>query len=213
MPHKIDKTLCCFTIGHSNHNIEYFVNLLASQHINCVIDVRSVPYSNHTPQFNSNNLKMKLKEHNILYIYMGDLLGARYQNPDLLDSDGRVSFKKVRRTKEFNEGIERIINGIKQGYIIALMCAEKNPLDCHRFVLVSYQVAKKGILVKHILDNGKLITNDKLEEKLLEIYDNHFTSTTLFDSWQTKGEAIENGYEKRNKDIAYKNVEESKLNR
>ena len=64
MPHKIDKTLCCFTIGHSNHNIEYFVNLLASQHINCIIDVRSVPYSNHTPQFNSNNLKMKLKEHN-----------------------------------------------------------------------------------------------------------------------------------------------------
>lgn len=198
-----EKNFNLFTIGHSNYTIDFFIQQLISNNINYVIDVRSVPYSRHVPHFNKDNLKEKFIENNIAYVYMGDLLGARYSDSNLLDQDGKVNFKKVSQTKKFIEGIAKLIQLIEKGLIISLMCSEKDPFDCHRFVLISKELAKNGINVQHILEDGTKISNYELEVRLLKKYMKNYNQTTLSGIKKTKAEAIEEAYEKRNKDIAF----------
>lgn len=201
---KNNKKMNCFTIGHSTYESETFVKLLKLNSIEWLVDVRSVPYSQYNPQYNKENIKVFLENNRISYIFMGDLLGARYSNPELFFPDKEiVDFNKVRRTNEFKRGIEVVINGLKEGHKICLMCSEKDPFECHRFVLVSYSLAKKGIDVKHILENGDVMFNEALEERLLSKYKIEYGNPTLFDSTKTKEAAIEEGYEKRNRDIGY----------
>lgn len=156
--------LSCFTIGHSNQTIEDFVEKLKQHKINCVVDIRSSPQSKHNPQFNKMSLQEEMKKQSIMYIYMGDLLGGRYDNPQLLYPDGKVNYKKVRDLYSFKKGINRIINGIEKGYILTLMCSEKDPYNCHRFVLISYQLSKMSVTVKHILESSEIILNADLEK-------------------------------------------------
>ena len=133
---------------------------------------------------------------------MGDKLGGKYNDPDLLFSDGSVDYAKVSQTIDFIDGIQSVIEKIKEGKIIAIMCSEKDPFDCHRFVLVSHQLEKRGVRVKHILGNGDVVLNDALEEKLINQYNIDYQQTTLFASVQTKADALEEAYLARNKDIA-----------
>ena len=158
----------CYTIGHSNHTIEKFIKLLKQNSIDCLIDVRSSPYSRHVPQYNKENLERDLKSHEIRYIFMGQELGARHTATDLLFPEGGVDFSKVRDTQSFKQGILRVIDGIGKGFKIALMCAEKDPMDCHRFALVSYALRESGISVWHILEDGTAISNEDLEVLLLK---------------------------------------------
>jgi uncharacterized protein (DUF488 family) len=196
--------LICYTIGHSTHETEGLLQLLKKHNIDCVADVRSSPYSQYNHQYNKETIKADLQKNGITYVFMGDLLGARYSDTALLFNDNYVvDFKKVRETDDFKKGIERVINGINKGHNIALMCAEKDPFDCHRFVLVSYALTKIGITVKHILESGKTILNEHLEEKLLSEYDINYNQMSLFDKRKTKDDAVDEGYEKRNRDIGY----------
>jgi len=158
-----------YTIGHSTHPIDLFISILRNSQIDVVVDVRSIPYSQFADQFNKDNLKFILKTNNIYYIPMGDLLGARYEDNSLLFEDGKVSFEKVAKTKKFNDGIKRINDGLSKGYNIALMCSEKNPLECHRFSLISHFLDEHGYLVEHILPN-KVIAHKILDEKLFEYF-------------------------------------------
>ncbi len=201
MDKKSTAPLCCYTIGHSNNTIEQFITLLDMHHIDLIIDVRSSPYSKYVPHFNKDELEIKLKEHDISYLFMGDKLGGRHDNPDLLFTDGSVDYTKVSQTIGFIDGIQSVIEKIKEGKIIAIMCSEKDPFDCHRFVLVSHQLEKSGVRVKHILGNGEVILNDVLEEKLMEQYKIDYQQTTLFGHIQTKVDALEEAYLARNKEI------------
>lgn len=203
MIENIEKNVNFFTIGHSNYTMDFFIQQLISNNINYVVDVRSVPYSKHVPHFNKDNLKEILIKYNISYIYMGDLLGARYSDSNLLDQNGKVNFKKVSQTKKFIQGIERLIQLIENELIITLMCSEKDPFDCHRFVLISHELVKSGINVQHILEDNTQISNDELEVRLLKKYMKNYNQTTLTGKRKTKKEAIEEAYEKRNKDIAF----------
>jgi len=160
-------SLSCYTIGHSNHTIEEYIQLLKKHNINLIVDVRSYPNSKYVPHFNKDELEISLNEHNISYLFMGDKLGGRYNNPDLLFSDGSVDYAKVSQTNKFIGGIQYVIEKINDGKILAVMCSEKNPFDCHRFVLVSHQLEKRGVKVKHILGTGDVIMNDALEEQLM----------------------------------------------
>lgn len=201
---KNNKKMSCFTVGHSTYESEAFVKLLKLNNIEWIIDIRSVPYSQRNPQYNKENIKVFLKNNGVSYVFMGNLLGARYSNPELFFPDKEmVDFKKVREIDEFKHGIEIVINRLKEGHRICLMCSEKDPFECHRFVLVSYSLAKKGIDVKHILENGDIVSNEALEERLLSKYKIEYGNPTLFDSAKTKEAAIEEGYEKRNRDIGY----------
>lgn len=194
--------LICFTIGHSSHSIERFIELLLKNEIYCLIDIRSWPYSNYTLQFNKENLEMKLNERTISYFYMGDSLGGKYSDPNLLFPDGKVNYAKVSQTIKFKTGIKELIKKIKSGHKIAIMCSEKDPFDCHRFVLVSYQLIKNGIQVNHILDDGSVVNNEVLEEKLIQKYKKDFNQSTLFGPPPSKKEVLDDAYMARNIDIA-----------
>jgi len=207
----IKRKLVCYTIGHSTYESETFVRLLKLNSIQWLIDIRSVPYSKHNAQYNKENIKVFLENNGISYIFMGNLLGARYTNPELFFPDKEmVDFRKVREGVEFKHSIDVVIRGLKEGHKICLMCSEKNPFECHRFVLVSYALAKKGINVKHILGN-EIISNEALEEQLLSKYKIEHGNPVLFESVKTKEAAIEEGYIKRNIDIGYVKADVAKI--
>ena len=103
----------------------------------------------------------------------------------------------------FNRGINSVIDHLKQKHKVALMCSEKDPFNCHRFVLVSYSLIKKGALIKHILDNGDIVLNSSLEDRLISKYKIDYKQQTFFGGNKTKKNAIEKGYVLRNKDIGF----------
>jgi len=192
----------CYTIGHSNQSRGEFYNLLKQHDIDTVVDVRSVPYSQYVPEYNREKIEEFLQTKDINYVFKGKELGARHEDSDLLTDKGKVDFSKVRRKEPYQAGLKELIDKINDGSKVTLMCSEKNPFNCHRFVLVSYSLKKKGIEVKHILDTGELTSNDELENKLLKCYNLDPKQTTLFGDTKNKEESIEEGYRKRNLDIS-----------
>jgi uncharacterized protein (DUF488 family) len=200
----------CFTIGHSNHTIEDFLQLLKKYNIDTLVDVRSTPFSQYQPQFNGEQLKDEIDTYNkkiltdedcftratnpnpaqnISYTYMGDRLGGRYDDRTLFFKTGVVDYNKVRKTTRFQQGIEDLFTLIRNGKTVAVMCTEKDPLDCHRFLLVSHSlVQQKNVEIDHILAEGNTISNSDLEQKLLQKYGNVPT---------------ERLYELRNQDVGY----------
>jgi len=207
----MDNKLTCFTIGHSTQTIDEFIELLKKYNVRYLVDIRSTPYSKYASQFNSEALKAALNAAGIIYGYMGKELGARYDDPTLLSKDGRVDFKKVRQIDTFKQGIERVVQGVMQGYVIALMCSEKEPFDCHRFCLVSYELSKKGLQVLHILQDGSTITNEELEERLLNKYRQDYNQISLLEPTKSREEFLEESYAEHNRQIGYLNKEDEKL--
>lgn len=195
-----------FTIGHSTHNIDDFIGLLKKFKINCLVDVRSQPYSKFAPQFNKDAIISKLTSEQILYIYFGKELGARHTERSLLDeSSKKVDFDKVRKSANFQQGIQRLKKTLDFGYTIVLMCSEAEPFDCHRFSMISYQL-REEVEVNHILKDGNLKENGALEKQLLEKYNKKLCP--LFD---TEEEQIEKAYRFRGKDIAFSSKDDSEV--
>jgi len=195
--------LSCKTVGHSTLETESFIALIKAHSINCVIDVRSVPWSAHVPRFNRDVLQHALENTDIIYLFMGDCLGARYDDPGLLFPDGRVDFSKVSGLDTFLHGIGRVVEGMEKGYRIALMCAEKDPFECHRFVLVSRELAERNIRVEHIISETVLIDQAELEARLLEKYFKKRSQLSLFAPNKSERELLAEAYALRNRDIAY----------
>jgi uncharacterized protein (DUF488 family) len=193
-----------YTIGHSNHPIDYFKELLEAHTINCVIDVRSVPASAYNPQFNKDSLTNYLKYNNITYLHFGDEFGARHTEKSLLDDSGKVDFDKVRKSDKFLSGVDRLKGGLSKGFTVALMCSEAEPFDCHRFSLISYYLVRNGFIVRHILKDGTLIENSELEMRLLKKYDKKIPKPTLFDPLiLSETEQLNLAYRFRNMEVAY----------
>lgn len=191
-----------YTIGHSNHDIEQFLALLKQYDINCLIDVRSAPYSRFAPHYNKRPLRASLQEQNLIYMHFDKEFGARQTKPSLLDETGKVDFDKVRATETFKQGVERLRKGLDLGYTIVLMCSEGDPFDCHRFSMISCQLVKEGLAVKHILPNGTLIDNSDLEAQLLEKYRKKLPQSNLFET-VTPEMQLEAAYRLRGKHVAY----------
>ena len=189
-----------YTVGHSIYEIDDFVSLLKKYHINTIVDVRSTPYSKFASQYNREVLKQHLKENQICYIFMGDLLGARYEDKSLLFENGKVNFKKVQETITFQNGISRLDKGLNKGYNISLMCSEKEAFDCHRFALISEYINKNlsNIEIKHIYPD-KILSQKDLERQLLKKYNRHIDYLGL----ETNIEPLEQAYVFRNEEIAY----------
>lgn len=192
-----------FTIGHSTHEPGTFLDLLRSHSVNCVIDVRSVPFSARAPQFSKEALMGYLEGKNITYLHFPRAFGARQKDPDLLDETGRVDFEKVRRSHNFREGIDKLRGALAGGFSIALMCSEANPLDCHRFTMISYQLVRDGLSVRHILKTGQLIDNDDLEKLLVDKYMKKAHERSLFEEGSNAETPLEMAYKLRNKEIGF----------
>jgi len=143
-----------YTIGHSNHPIERFIQMLRDADITAIADVRSVPYSRRWPQFGRGPLERSLADAGIAYVYLGKELGGRPDDP-ALQRDGKPDYHRMAATPEFHAGLDRVVRGT-QRYRIALMCAEREPLACHRFLLVSPPLVERGLAVRHILADGTI---------------------------------------------------------
>lgn len=157
-----------FTIGHSNHSIKFFIELLHLHGVTALADVRSHPYSRYLPHFNQTEIKPTLLHAGISYVFLGKELGARPSDPNCY-VDSKAVYEKIASTKLFNEGIQRILKGSKS-HRIALMCAEKDPITCHRAILVCQHLRNRNINIKHILKDGELERHELLEERLLELH-------------------------------------------
>ncbi len=209
-----------YTIGHSTDSVDQFLEYLRFHQINTIVDVRSTPYSKFANQFNKDQLSNFLKVKKIYYIFMGDELGARHEQEELLFEDGTVDFSKVTATTNFKKGINRVENGIIKGYKIALMCSEKNPIECHRFSLISNFLHKNGYIVNHIVDEN-VFKHEELEHKLIDYYKEYHKISTDFAKiskfhcmqgflFETNDINENNLYIKLNKLIGYNPIEKQK---
>jgi uncharacterized protein (DUF488 family) len=141
------------TVGHSNHPAERLLALLQAYGVDLVADVRSMPYSRFNPQYNRARLEQTLAAAGIGYLFMGQEFGARSPDPACYDREGRVSYRKLAATTAFHAGIERL-QALSREHCIALMCAERDPLDCHRTILVARALESCGVAIRHILADG-----------------------------------------------------------
>ena len=186
-----------FTIGHSSQTFESFLTLLREHAISAIADVRSSPYSSHAPQFNTGILRESLKGNEISYVFMGAELGAR-SNDRSCYVGNTVSYKKLAKTSLFRKGIQRVEEGSKR-FKVALMCSERDPTECHRTILVSKVLEKRGAEINHILCNGDLEPHRATMLRVLDIL-----GMPREDMLHSQDELIEQAYEGREKQVAYR---------
>jgi uncharacterized protein (DUF488 family) len=144
-----------WTIGHSNHPLETFLNLLRQHAIEVLVDVRSSPYSSYCPHFNSDPLKTAVKAAGVQYLFLGDSVGGRADGDQFYDADGRVFYDKLAATAAFRGGIERLIKGLNT-YRIAILCGEEDPTNCHRRLLIGRVMGERGVQLMHIRGDGRV---------------------------------------------------------
>jgi uncharacterized protein (DUF488 family) len=185
-----------FTIGHSTHPIGEFLALLQEHGVTALADVRSAPFSRFNPQFNKDVLQRTLKAQGIVYVYLGRELGARTEDPSCYEN-GRVQFSRLAQTSSFKDGLARIETGAGKQRI-ALMCAEKEPLECHRTLLVARALAERGIEVAHILADGSLERHESSMARLLEI-----VGLPQEDLFRSRDQLIEEAMTRQEQRIAY----------
>lgn len=155
-----------FTIGHSSRSIDNFIALLERHKITALCDVRSVPYSTRNPQFNRELLKKVLQSRNIEYVFLGEELGARPKDSSSY-VDGKAVYQKIAESALFKNGLERIRLGMEKDYVLALMCAEKDPMACHRSILICRNLRDRLIDIRHIIDHDTIETQADLERRLV----------------------------------------------
>lgn len=189
-----------FTIGYSPHTLDSFLSLLRKYKITALVDVRSSPYSQFKPEFNRESFKEFLTARDIAYVFLGNYCGARVEDPSCY-VNGKVDYNLVAENSKFKEGLERIKKGLEK-FCIALMCAEKDPITCHRTILICRNLISPGIKIKHILGSGELEEHKDSEHRLMKIFKlNH---PDLFHSEQQR---LEDAYSRQGEKIAYETAE------
>ncbi len=186
-----------YTIGHSNHEFTSFIRLVKLHGITAVADVRSQPYSRFFPHFRSAALKRHLFEHGIAYLFVGKELGGRSDDPACY-RHGIVQYDLVAAQPRFREGLHRLLEEMKR-HCVTLLCAEKEPLNCHRALLVGRNLVAAGVDVGHIHADGSLESHPKLESRLLAAW--RLPDTDMFTS---RNNLIAEAYRMQGERVAYK---------
>lgn len=184
-----------FTVGHSVHTIEAFIALLKRHAVNALCDVRSSPYSRYSPQFNREPLKEDVLKQGIAYIYLGAELGPRSSDPSCYEN-GKVQYRRLAEKEIFQQGLARLCKGLET-YRIALMCAEKDPLTCHRMLLICRNL-RENIIIRHILEDGSLEDNRDTEMRLMKML-----KIDPADLFSTEEEQIQRAYDIQADKVAY----------
>ncbi len=182
-----------FTIGHSSHEFEQLAKLLQDHAVELLADVRSVPQSSRFPHFSQPGFQRLLEAIHTGYLFLGEELGGRPDDPDAYRSDGRVDYPARRKSYAFRAGLERLIKEL-EARSVALLCAEEDPLECHRFLMICPEIVKLGIRPLHIRKGSRLETQEAAEDRLLEA--NGFrgiAANTLFA--QAREQALEEAYQ------------------
>jgi uncharacterized protein (DUF488 family) len=185
-----------YTVGHSTHTFEQLLSLLKQHEITAIADVRSQPYSRLNPQFSKEPFKMALRESGLSYVFLGAELGARTDDASCY-VNGKIQYERLARTSGFQRGLDRLRQGTQKNRI-AIMCAEKEPLACHRTILISRHLREQNIRVSHILENGILEDHDASIERLLKLL--HLAEPDMF---RTREELVSLAYTLQGDKIAY----------
>lgn len=183
-----------FTIGHSTHDCTKFLGLLKQHGIEVVADVRTRPFSRF-PWFCGPALKKELKANGFRYVFLGDELGARRVEREVYIGP-RADYELIARTPAFQSGFERLREGVAK-FRVALMCAEKDPLDCHRTVLVCRH-AKEFAEIFHIHADGRLETHADAEVRMMSRY-----VSPEGDMFRSRIELLNEAYRRRGEEINY----------
>ena len=203
-------TFPVLTIGHSNHSLVDFMGLLQAQAVSTVADVRTSPYSRYTPHFNHDTLRQALEASGLDYAFLGGELGGRPADRSCYDEAGRVLYERVAETDAFDDGLRAVMCLADQGRV-ALMCSEKDPLDCHRTLLVARVLAERGVSVRHILADGSVEDHDAAMDRLVE-EDRREGSLGLYpsgDMFRTRADIVADTIARRAGKVAYKDSEGS----
>jgi uncharacterized protein (DUF488 family) len=189
--HPVPETV--LTIGHSNHAIGRFLELLRGADVTTVADVRSVPASRRLPHFNRAALARALAEAGISYVHLGDTLGGRPKDPACY-RDGQLDYDLVAATDWFAAGLSEVETLAGQHRLV-LMCAEREPLDCHRFLLVARHLGERGAGLGHILADGRIEPQAATERRLLEA--TGLGAGELFADTPPPGDLLSHAYARR----------------
>lgn len=190
-------TFDLFTIGHSNIPAERFTAMLRGAGVAAVADVRSVPASRFCPWFSAKNLVPLLSGANMNYLYFGGELGGRPRDPSLY-FDGAADYEAMARRPSFQAGLNRLL-AHAVGQHLCLMCSEREPLDCHRCLLVARELAARGVRIGHILHDGTIEPHNATERRLLQIKG---ADTDLFATGQD--ERLAAAYRRRAHAVAFR---------
>ena len=186
-----------YTIGHSTHSMEKFLALLKHASIEAVADVRSTPYSRRQPQFNLDPLRRALATNKIQYVPLGAELGGRGNSCSERDEHGRILYRSIAESIEFQEGLNRVQAGSNRLRIV-LMCTERDPLNCHRGILVSRILAARDIQVLHIHGDGRIESHGDAESRLLQM-----TGLRQMDLFQPEEQVLMEAYKRQEARIAH----------
>lgn len=185
-----------FSIGHSTHSIQHFLGLVRNAGVTAIADVRTSPYSRRFPHFSKDMLKDAVQMDGIAYSFLGKELGGRPTGSQYY-CNGVADYEHMARSPAFASGLKRVLEGT-QKYRIALMCAEQDPIDCHRCLLVGRALVAWGVAVKHILADGTIAGHRDMEERLLKSEGREETDLFL-----TRDEKLAEAYRKRARKVAY----------
>lgn len=150
-----------YSIGHGNKKIEDFIKELKNFEIQFLLDIRSKPFSKWNPQFNQSELKFKLEENGIKYVFVGDTLGGLPEDRSCYDYNGKVIYDLIKEKDFFKEGLKRLITANEKQIKLAIMCSESKPEECHRSKLIGQELLKNKISLKHIV-SVKLVKSQEM---------------------------------------------------
>jgi len=192
-----------FTIGHSNHSLDHFLELLLAYQVSAIVDVRSSPYSKHSPQFNKDVLESALRDSNIDYVFLGRELGAQRSEDDCY-IDGQAKYDRIAHLSIFQRGLEIVLQGVEH-YRVALMCSESDPITCHRTILLCRELKRicPDLKITHILGDGTKERQEMSEKRLINL---HKLQPELFGDLTSTSGLIEKAYDLQAEKIAYKKV-------
>jgi uncharacterized protein (DUF488 family) len=163
-----------YTVGHSNHTQEHFLNLLNKARIQVLVDVRSNPNSRWATFANRDNLKEILETTPIQYVYMGDMLGGRPSDSDNYNNEtGKVDYQAIQEKEYFKQGINRLLDGLLK-YRVCIMCAEEDPTSCHRNLLVAENLRLVDVKILHIRGDGRIQTDEDLWKEKVGVAANQY---------------------------------------
>lgn len=192
-----------YTIGYSGFTLNEFIDVLKKYKITSLIDVRSNPNSKFYPSYNRENLERILRLNGIVYRNYREEFGARQEDRKYYKK-GYLDFNEYTQSNSFLNGVRKVEVGMARNYVVALMCAEKDPSTCHRTIMVARKFHELGYTIKNILADGSYELQESIERRLVDHYFPDRKQLSLFSECLSWKEMVNKSYELRNSEIGYR---------
>jgi uncharacterized protein (DUF488 family) len=137
-----------------------------------------------------------LEQAGIKYVFLGRELGGRTDDSQCYEG-GKIRYDRLASTAAFRSGLQRVRDGSER-FRLALMCAERDPLDCHRAILIAKHLTAEGLKINHIHGDGRLEEHGELIARLIAML-----KMSQMDMFQSPEDVAENAYKQQEARIAF----------